>query len=134
MVITGLMSLRTHLIACRKHSGRTALMRRAMLWLSLNLYHVKRGVQWLDDDGNGLDTIKIDRSFMMQQTASNSNWSIVSAMKQLADSMGMAVTVEGVENEFQLAELENLGCQFGQGWLFEKPISEAEALKLLALG
>ena len=99
----------------------------------------------LDDFGTGysslahlqtmpFDTIKIDRSFVMKQTEADSNWSIVSAMKQLADSMGMAVIVEGVENEFQLAELDSLGCQFGQGWLFEKPMPEADALKLLALG
>ena len=99
----------------------------------------------LDDFGTGysslahlqtmpFDTIKIDRSFVMKQTEADSNWSIVSAMKQLADSMGMAVIVEGVENEFQLAELDSLGCQFGQGWLFEKPMPEADAVKLLAQG
>jgi EAL domain-containing protein (putative c-di-GMP-specific phosphodiesterase class I) len=36
--------------------------------------------------------------------------------------------VEGVENEFQQTELDSFGCQFGQGWLFGRPQTEANIL------
>jgi EAL domain-containing protein (putative c-di-GMP-specific phosphodiesterase class I) len=49
-------------------------------------------------------------------------------MKNIADSLGMKVIVEGVENEFQQTELDSFGCQFGQGWLFDRPQTEASIL------
>jgi diguanylate cyclase (GGDEF)-like protein len=97
----------------------------------------------LDDFGTGysslaylqtiaFDTIKIDSCFVRKQTEQDADWSIVSAVKLLADSMGMAVVVEGVENEFQLAELKEIGCRYGQGYLFERPMTEAEVCRLFA--
>lgn len=89
----------------------------------------------IDDFGTGysslahlqampFDTLKIDRSFITKHSDDSADWSFVVAMKQLADSLGMKVIVEGIENEFQQAELESFGCEFGQGWLFGKPQSE----------
>jgi len=89
----------------------------------------------IDDFGTGysslahlqampFDTLKIDRSFIMNQSDSTADWSFVLAMKQLADSLGMKVIAEGIENEFQQTELESFGCEFGQGWLFGRPQSE----------
>lgn len=93
----------------------------------------------IDDFGTGysslaylqsmpFDTLKIDQSFISGHLDANADWSFVLAMKQLADSLGMNVVVEGVENEFQQAELESFGCQFGQGWLFGMPQTEAMIL------
>lgn len=89
----------------------------------------------IDDFGTGysslahlqampFDTLKIDRSFITKHSDNSADWSFVVAMKQLADSLGMKVIVEGIENEFQQAELESFGCEFGQGWLFGKPQTE----------
>lgn len=97
----------------------------------------------LDDFGTGysslaylqtipFDTIKIDSCFVRRQTERDADWSIVSAVKLLADSMGMAVVVEGVENEFQLGELREIGCRYGQGYLFDRPMTEAEVVRLFA--
>ncbi|MEP0643397.1 EAL domain-containing protein, partial [Parasphingorhabdus sp.] len=61
----------------------------------------------------------------------SADWSFVAAMKQLADSLNMNVIVEGIESEFQQAELESLGCQFGQGWLYGKPKPESIVIELL---
>jgi predicted signal transduction protein with EAL and GGDEF domain len=97
----------------------------------------------LDDFGTGysslaylqtipFDTIKIDSCFVRKQTEKDADWSIVSAVKLLADSMGMAVVVEGVENEFQLGELREIGCRYGQGYLFDRPMTEREVIGLFA--
>lgn len=74
------------------------------------------------------DTLKIDRSFIEKHLDKSADWSFILAMKQLADSLGMKVVVEGIENEFQQAELESFGCQFGQGYLFGTPQTEAVIL------
>lgn len=98
----------------------------------------------IDDFGTGysslahlqtmpFDTLKIDRSFIEKHSDNTADWSFVLAMKQLADSLGMKVVVEGIENEFQQAELESFGCQFGQGWLFGKPQTEATVMATRAL-
>ena len=49
-------------------------------------------------------------------------------MKNIADSLGMKVIVEGAENEFQQTELDSFGRQLGQGWLFGRPQTEANIL------
>ena len=93
----------------------------------------------IDDFGTGysslaylqtmpFDTLKIDRSFIEKHLDKSADWSFILAMKQLADSLGMKVVVEGIENEFQQAELESFGCQFGQGYLFGTPQTEAVIL------
>lgn len=102
---------------------------------TITLLH-EMGIQVsIDDFGTGysslahlqampFDTLKIDRSFITKHSDNSADWSFVVAMKQLADSLGMKVIVEGIENEFQQAELESFGCEFGQGWLFGKPQTE----------
>jgi diguanylate cyclase (GGDEF)-like protein len=93
----------------------------------------------IDDFGTGysslaylqtmpFDTLKIDQSFITRHLDKTADWSFVLAMKQLADSLGMNVVVEGIENEFQQSELESFGCQFGQGWLFGMPETEKTIL------
>lgn len=97
----------------------------------------------LDDFGTGysslahlqsmsFDTLKIDRSFVMNQSETNTGWTLVDIMMKLAAAMGLAVVAEGVETELQRSQLENIGCRLGQGWLFHTAVPEAEALSLLA--
>lgn len=94
----------------------------------------------IDDFGTGysslaylqtmpFDTLKIDQSFINRHAEEDSDWSFVLAMKQLADSLGMKVVAEGIENEYQQAELESFGCEFGQGYLFGMPQPEATILR-----
>jgi diguanylate cyclase (GGDEF)-like protein len=86
----------------------------------------------LDDFGTGFsslshlqslpfDGIKIDRSFVMSQADVDSNWSIVSAILQMAKAFGTRVTAEGIETRFQLEKLKKLGCEYGQGYLLGHP-------------
>ncbi|HVF67493.1 MAG TPA: EAL domain-containing protein, partial [Pyrinomonadaceae bacterium] len=97
----------------------------------------------IDDFGTGysslsylhrfpIDTLKIDRSFVTQMTDNTENAEIVRTIVTLARSLDMNVIAEGVETRAQLTQLRDLGCDFGQGYLFSKAVSAPAALELLA--
>ena len=88
----------------------------------------------LDDFGTGhsgldalhrypIGTMKIDRAFVSQMIASPHSAKIVQASLELAHSLKMDVVAEGIETEDERLALLELGCDFGQGWLFGKPAS-----------
>lgn len=92
----------------------------------------------LDDFGTGysslaylrrypVDTIKIDRSFIIDLGRSARSEQMVSAIIQMAGALGLAVIAEGVETEMQWRALRRAGCRCFQGFLFHAPAS-AEAL------
>lgn len=96
----------------------------------------------IDDFGTGyaslshlqtlpFDTLKIDRSFINDVDVNEANLAIVSALAQMAHAMGMGVIAEGVETDRQLERIAAIGCDTGQGWLFNHSLPEAEALALL---
>ena len=101
------------------------------------------GVQLsIDDFGTGysslsylhrfpLNYLKIDRSFVMRMTTDNDN-AIVKTIATLAQNLGMEVIAEGIETEEQHRQLKELGCEFGQGYLFSRPVDEDGVLNLLA--
>jgi diguanylate cyclase (GGDEF)-like protein len=95
----------------------------------------------IDDFGTGysslsylcrfpLDTIKIDRSFIID--LENENMEIVKAIIVLAQNLGMQTVAEGVETAGQLQILTELGCDRVQGYLFSPPVPPEEIIKLLA--
>jgi diguanylate cyclase (GGDEF)-like protein/PAS domain S-box-containing protein len=95
----------------------------------------------IDDFGTGysslsylhrfpIDTLKIDRSFVTQMTDNTENAEIVRTIVTLARSLGMNVIAEGVETRAQLTQLRDLGCDFGQGYLFSKAVGAPAALDL----
>ncbi|MFC7050775.1 putative bifunctional diguanylate cyclase/phosphodiesterase [Emcibacter nanhaiensis] len=77
------------------------------------------------------DTLKIDRSFISQMNNSEDSLKIVHIITNLATTLGMDLVAEGIEEESQLSILRNLGCHAGQGYLFAKPLSAADAEELL---
>ncbi|MFY7803497.1 MAG: EAL domain-containing protein, partial [Limnoraphis robusta] len=96
----------------------------------------------LDDFGTGysslsylhnfpINTLKIDRSFILGMNLDPENTAIVQAIITLAHTLGMDVIAEGVETAEHLEPLQALGCEYGQGYLFSKPISAVEAEQLL---
>jgi diguanylate cyclase (GGDEF)-like protein len=99
-----------------------------------------RGLQLiLDDFGTGyssleylqklpISTLKIDRSFIQNLENTLHNQKIVEATINLAHTLGLDVVAEGIETLEQLKILKNLGCDYGQGYLFSQPI-EASALE-----
>lgn len=78
-----------------------------------------------------LDAIKIDRSFVERVTESPKSEAIVRAMLSLGESFSLATVGEGIEQADQAAVLRALGCDYGQGWLFARPMLEADLLAWL---
>jgi Amt family ammonium transporter len=74
-----------------------------------------------------IHSLKIDRSFVRQMTYSGENMEVVRTIVQLARNLGQRVVAEGVETDGQLALLQNLGCDLGQGFLISRPLDPARA-------
>ncbi|MDQ2682271.1 MAG: bifunctional diguanylate cyclase/phosphodiesterase, partial [Chloroflexota bacterium] len=80
-----------------------------------------------------VDTLKIDRSYIAEMNRSGDGAALITAILQVAQSLGLDVTAEGIETEEQLAALERLGCRYGQGYLLGRP-QPVEALDELLAG
>jgi diguanylate cyclase (GGDEF)-like protein len=103
----------------------------------------KLGVQLsIDDFGTGysslsylhrlpFDTLKVDRSFVYPVGENGENSEILQTIVSLAKNLKMRVIAEGIETESQLQLLQNLGCDYGQGYLFSKPLPQGEMEDLL---
>jgi len=97
------------------------------------------GVQLsIDDFGTGysslsylhrlpFDTLKIDRSFVYSVGESGENSEILQTIISLAKNLGKKVIAEGIETEAQLSLLQNLGCDYGQGYLLARPQTKEKA-------
>ena len=96
----------------------------------------------IDDFGTGysslsylhrfpIDTLKIDRSFVIRIDDSEDDLAIVTAIIAMGRSLRMQVVAEGVETDRQLALLRGKGCQAIQGYLFSKPLSAEDLIPLL---
>ena len=72
------------------------------------------------------DQIKIDGSFVRAMTGSSADYAIVKAIIDMAKALGKQVVAEGVEKVTELHALRDLGCHFGQGFLFGRPTGVSE--------
>ncbi len=79
-----------------------------------------------------VDYLKVDRSFVYGLGWDLQDTGIVSAVIDLAHTLGLKVIAEGVETDEQLARLREMGCSFAQGFLFSKPLPSEAADALLA--
>jgi diguanylate cyclase (GGDEF)-like protein len=79
-----------------------------------------------------LDSLKIDRSFVMHIESSASDQAIIKAIIALAHSLELNVVAEGVENERQHAFLREWGCDELQGYLLSKPLPVVQLLEFLS--
>lgn len=77
------------------------------------------------------DAVKIDRSFIENITTSTDQKTIVGAIVALAEGLHLDVLAEGVETIEQQRILADIGCQYGQGFLFSKPLAPDELFKLI---
>jgi len=96
----------------------------------------------IDDFGTGysslsyitsfpISKIKIDQSFTAKLPGDKNALAVVTAIIGLAKSLNLKVVAEGIETSKQLECLKKLGCQYGQGYLFSKPVPATEATVLL---
>lgn len=96
----------------------------------------------MDDFGTGysslsylrsypFDVLKIDREFINDVTLDPADRELVNAAIAMAHGLGLKVVAEGVETAEQLDYLAAQDCDYGQGYLFSRPIAEAEMLSML---
>ena len=96
----------------------------------------------LDDFGTGysslsylrqfpVDKLKIDRSFIIDLPTSDMDVSIVRTIVELGRHLGMTTIAEGVETIAQRDCLRRIGCQEFQGYLFGKPASETQTIRMI---
>lgn len=69
-----------------------------------------------------INTLKIDRSFVREVETRSHDRAIIRTIMGLAASLHLQVVVEGVETENQFQYLQNLGCHYGQGYWFGRPL------------
>ena len=90
----------------------------------------------LDDFGTGysslfylqrfsIDFIKIDRAFVRNLSPGCTDLALCKAIVVMAHELGIKVVAEGIETEAQRALLAEAGCDYGQGYLFSRPLSVA---------
>ncbi len=98
----------------------------------------------MDDFGTGysslsylhsfpFDVLKIDRSFVKRMTDGDQALQIVRTIVELARVLGMDVVAEGIETREQYRLLRHMGCRFGQGFLFARPMAAGDIAQLLKL-
>ena len=96
----------------------------------------------LDDFGTGycslsylhyypFDTLKIDQIFVKDIDKRQKNREIVNSTITLAHKLGMDVVAEGIETENEAQTLHSMGCEYGQGMLYNLPLPAEDAEKLL---
>lgn len=92
----------------------------------------------IDDFGTGysslsylhrlpINTLKVDRSFVGTMENTSENGEIVRTIIGLAKTLGLSVIAEGIETVHQLHQLRILDCEYGQGYLFSRPVSAEKA-------
>ena len=96
----------------------------------------------IDDFGTGysslsylatlpIDALKVDRSFIERMNHDGEGSEIVKAIFKLGQALSKQVYAEGIETGAQLAVLQELGCEYGQGFLISRPVDAARAATFL---
>ncbi|MEU8527329.1 MULTISPECIES: aminotransferase class I/II-fold pyridoxal phosphate-dependent enzyme [Streptomyces] len=96
----------------------------------------------IDDFGTGfsslsylrdfpIDILKVDKSFIDDITTDHQQVALVEGIVRIADVLGLRVVAEGIENEDQRALLAGMGCQYGQGFYYARPMAAREAERFL---
>ena len=96
----------------------------------------------IDDFGTGysslshlstlpIDCLKIDRSFVTRLEAGSNEAAVVRSIVLLGSSLGKTVVAEGIETDVQLRQLQEMGCELGQGYWLARPKSAADVSLLL---
>jgi EAL domain-containing protein (putative c-di-GMP-specific phosphodiesterase class I) len=97
----------------------------------------------IDDFGTGysslnylatlpIDALKVDRSIIEKMSTEGDGNEIVRAIFKLGQALSKQVFAEGIETQPQLTMLQELGCEFGQGFLLSRPVDAQRAGKFVA--
>ncbi len=74
------------------------------------------------------DTVKVDRSLIHDIGSDPQQQKFVAAILQLISSAGLKAIVEGIETKEQAAQLQAMGCLYGQGYYYSRPLPAAQAM------
>ncbi|NQY87764.1 MAG: EAL domain-containing protein [Colwellia sp.] len=96
----------------------------------------------MDDFGTGysslsylrtypFDVLKIDRSFINDMTSNSKDKALINAVIAMSHALNLKVVAEGIETKQQFELLRTLGCDYGQGYLFSKPLTTDDMTTLL---
>jgi diguanylate cyclase (GGDEF)-like protein len=96
----------------------------------------------IDDFGTGysslsrlaefpIQSVKIPKPFVDKLVGDDADEAFVDAILRLGDSLGLAAVAEGIEQDAQAERLKQMGCRFGQGYLFGRPAPADETERLL---
>jgi EAL domain-containing protein (putative c-di-GMP-specific phosphodiesterase class I) len=96
----------------------------------------------IDDFGTGhsslsclhhfpIDILKVDKAFVGTTVFKRDYAAVIAAIATLAHNLGAKVTAEGVETEAQLAMLLAVDCDYGQGFLFSRPVEADKVLEMI---
>jgi len=96
----------------------------------------------IDDFGTGyssfsylhrfpIDTLKIDQSFVNAMFSNERSMEIVRTISLLAQNLNMKIIAEGIEDINESRQLDKFGCDFGQGYLYSRPVRFGVFLELL---
>ena len=99
----------------------------------------------IDDFGTGysslnylyrlpVDYLKVDQSFIQSMNRRGRNYRVVETIITLSDQLHIAAIAEGIETADQLRDLQTLGCEFGQGYYFARPLRADQLTAQLASG
>jgi EAL domain-containing protein (putative c-di-GMP-specific phosphodiesterase class I) len=81
-----------------------------------------------------MQALKIDRSFVGMIGQEGENAEISSTITTMAHNLGMQVIAEGIETSAHLRILKEMGCEYGQGFYFSKPVDEDAAENMIRAG
>jgi diguanylate cyclase (GGDEF)-like protein len=96
----------------------------------------------IDDFGTGysslsylhqfpFDSLKIDRQFVIAMEEQDENMEIIKTIILLAHNLDMDIIAEGIETIEHMTTLQRLGCEWGQGYLFDRPMPGDDLSKIL---
>ncbi|GAL03716.1 diguanylate cyclase [Photobacterium aphoticum] len=96
----------------------------------------------IDDFGTGYSALsylqkfpfhrlKIDKSFLQNLDTNAANRELVNAIVAMAQALKLTVVAEGIESQWQAEHLQKMGCDFGQGYYFSRPVPAEEFEQLL---
>jgi diguanylate cyclase (GGDEF)-like protein/PAS domain S-box-containing protein len=97
----------------------------------------------LDDFGTGyssfgylkrlpVDVVKIDRSFIADLSDGERSHALAEAIVRIGQSLGLETVAEGIESSLELDRLKGLACEYGQGFLFARPLRASACEAFLA--
>jgi EAL domain-containing protein (putative c-di-GMP-specific phosphodiesterase class I) len=79
-----------------------------------------------------VDALKIDRSFVSGMADSTESSALIHTLVQLGRTLGIETLAEGIEEGWQLENLQRERCDLGQGFLFARPLEPGAVEELIA--